>query len=430
MHTSNIVEMRKFLKFTFLALVVLLAGSFSSNAQDLAEGETIWNQNCTSCHAVNRKVVGPALAGVTAKYEEEWLISWIRNSQAMVKAGDPRAVAIFNEYNQSVMTAYPNLSDDNIRNVLAFINAEDARLKQAKLEVPAGGGASSGGSGTSGFTLWGLVAVIFLLFLVIFILNRVIGTLERLLLQKQGIITEAEAKEAEAPKDYMAPVKRFAANKKAVAITSIVVIILLSSYGWNVMWNVGVQQGYAPAQPIKFSHKLHAGLYEMDCQYCHSGAWQSKNASIPSANVCMNCHSYVQATENYNGEISPEIQKIYTALDYDPNTGQYGPNPKPIEWIRIHNLPDFAYFNHAQHVNVAGIECQTCHGEVEGMEVVYQFSPLTMGWCIDCHRQTDMSHAHDNAYYDKLLKAHEALKKGEKLTVSMVGGLECAKCHY
>jgi hypothetical protein len=182
-------------------------------------------------------------------------------------------------------------------------------------------------------------------------------------------------------------------------------------------------------QPIKFSHQLHAGLNQINCQYCHSGAFKSKNASIPSLNVCMNCHNYVQATEKYNGEISPEIQKIYTALDYDPKTSQYGANQRPVEWIRIHNLPDLAYFNHSQHVSVAGIECQKCHGPIETMAEVYQYSPLTMKWCINCHKETEVNHK-DNAYYDDLIAAHEKLKKGDKITASLLGGIECGKCHY
>ena len=143
----------------------------------------------------------------------------------------------------------------------------------------------------------------------------------------------------------------------------------------------------------------------------------------------MNCHNYVTASEKYNGETSPEIAKIYKALDYDPQTKTYGDDPKPIQWVRIHNLPDLAYFNHSQHVKVAGIECQKCHGPIQTMEEVYQYSPLTMKWCINCHKETEVNHK-DNAYYDKLMAAHDQLKKGEKVTAAVLGGLECGKCHY
>ena len=179
----------------------------------------------------------------------------------------------------------------------------------------------------------------------------------------------------------------------------------------NNLYAVGIQKGYAPKQPIAFSHKIHAGQYEIDCNYCHTGVRKSKSANIPSPNICMNCHSAIK-TE------SPEIQKIYAAIE----------NNKPIEWVRIHNLPDLAYFNHSQHVKVGGIECQTCHGEIQEMEVVQQHALLTMGWCIDCHRKTDVN-TKGNDYYSKLVELHDAESK-EALKVEDIGGLECSKCHY
>ena len=130
----------------------------------------------------------------------------------------------------------------------------------------------------------------------------------------------------------------------------------------------------------------------------------------------MNCHSSIVKVTDAT-ELSTEIQKIYDARD----------NNQPIEWVRVHNLPDLAYFNHAQHFNVGGIECQTCHGPIEEMEVVSQFSNLTMGWCIDCHRTTEIKK--DNGYYDKLVELHESASK-DMLVVEDIGGLECAKCHY
>jgi hypothetical protein len=277
--------------------------------------------------------------------------------------------------------------------------------------------------------LIGLIAVVAIAFLVILVLNKVIGTLERLLLKKgDAILIEEEAPEGE-PKDRLALVKKLAKNKKFVFFVVLATIITLGSFGWMGLWNTGVQQGYQPVQPIKFSHQLHAGTNQIQCQYCHTGAWKSKNASIPSLNVCMNCHKYVQATEKYNGEISPEIKKIYSALDYNPETQSYGENPRPIEWVRIHNLPDLAYFNHSQHVKVAGIACEKCHGPIQTMEEVYQYSPLTMKWCINCHKETEVKYK-DNAYYDKVIAAHDKIKNGEKVTAAVLGGLECGKCHY
>jgi hypothetical protein len=182
------------------------------------------------------------------------------------------------------------------------------------------------------------------------------------------------------------------------------------------LYHIGVQQGYSPTQPIAFSHKVHAGDFAIPCQYCHTGVMESKNANIPSANICMNCHSAIIKVSTSDTP-SSEIQKIYDAIE----------NNQPIEWVRIHNLPDLAYFNHAQHYNVGKVECQTCHGPIETMEVVKQYADLTMGWCIDCHRTTVVQT--ENEYYDKLLEMHDAAIEGD-LLVEDIGGLECSKCHY
>ena len=201
------------------------------------------------------------------------------------------------------------------------------------------------------------------------------------------------------------------ANSTVQAVIGFVFVAVIAKASLAGLFAIGVQQGYAPDQPIPFSHKLHAGEYEIDCKYCHTGALRGKNAGIPSSNICMNCHNTIKNT-------SPEIQKIYKAIETDT----------PIQWVRVHNLPDLAYFNHSQHVVVAGLECQTCHGEIQEMEVVQQLSKLTMGWCIDCHRKTDVK-TKGNAYYDNLVQLHKESSK-EPLKVEDIGGLECSKCHY
>lgn len=396
---------------------------------DAKAGEALWTANCISCHALNKRVLGPALAGVNQKYNDEaYLIKWIKNSPAMIASGDKRSVAIYEEYNKAAMSVFPQFSDGDIRNILAYIQVEGDKKPAAAAAAP-GAATASADSGVSDFMLIGLIAVVVIAFLVILVLNRVIGSLERILIKKDIVIVAEEEDEEVAPKDKFLVVKRLMKNKKFVFFIVLATVITLGSFGWMDLWNTGIQQGYQPVQPIKFSHQLHAGTNQIKCQYCHSGAWKSKNASIPSLNICMNCHKYVQATEKYGGEISPEIGKIYAALDYDPETQKYGENTRPVEWIRIHNLPDLAYFNHSQHVKVAGIECQKCHGPIETMEEVYQYSPLTMKWCINCHRVTEVKHT-DNAYYDKVIAAHDKIKKGEKVTAAVLGGLECGKCHY
>ncbi|HXI00975.1 MAG TPA: cytochrome c3 family protein [Sphingobacteriaceae bacterium] len=415
--------------FRSVAQSILLISSLvfvsisSVQAQDAGAGAAIFKQKCTSCHQLDRKSIGPALSGVTERHDEAWLVKWIKNSQSMVAAGDPAAVKIYNEFNKVAMPAFPELAESDIKNILAYIQAPPAKPEAAAGANGTGEGGSDGG--ISNFMLIGLIAVVVIAFLVIIVLNRVINALERIILQKQGVVIEEEAEKPGA----LDNLKRLSRNKKFVFFVVLLTVIFLGSWAWNVGWNTGVHQGYQPVQPIKFSHQLHAGTNQINCQYCHSGAFKSKNASIPSLNVCMNCHNYVQATDKYNGEISPEIMKIYKALDYNPDTRQYGANQKPVEWIRIHNLPDFAYFNHSQHVNVAGIECQKCHGPIQTMEEVYQYSPLTMKWCINCHRETEVDHK-GNAYYDKLMAEHDKLKKGGKVTAAVLGGLECGKCHY
>lgn len=403
--------------------LVLLFAVATLHAQDVKEGEKIFKAKCTSCHKVDRKVVGPALKGITETKSEEWLIKWIKNSQALIASGDKDAIAIFEEYNKSVMTSFTDLSDDQIKSVLAYIKAESAEKPK---EEGAAGGAAAKDDNANLFMIFGLLGIVVLAIVVIVVLNRVIRTLERVIATNQAAV-EAE-EEPKTNKKFLAFAQGFVKNKKLVGFAVLMLVALLAVGGWKAMWNVGVHTGYQPVQPIKFSHQLHAGVNKIECQYCHGGAFKSKNASIPSANVCMNCHNTITGSEHYDGETSPEIAKIYRALDWNPETRTYGNNPKPIQWVRIHNLPDFAYFNHSQHVTVAGVECQTCHGPIETMEEVYQYSPLTMKWCVDCHKATDVKS--DNKYYEDLIKAHESIKKGEKMTAAMIGGLECGKCHY
>jgi predicted CXXCH cytochrome family protein len=413
---------RSVTKSLVLVSVLAFAAVSTAQAQDAAAGAAIFKQKCTACHGIDKAVVGPALTGIDTKYDEAFLIKWIKNAPAFIASGDPKAVKAA-EYSPAMMSAFPELSDDDIKNIIAYVKVGDP--KPAAGTADAAAGADSSG-GISNFMIFGLLAVIIIAFIVIVVLNRVIRTLERVMLQKQGVLVEDEEVETG---DKFAGLKKLSKNKKFILFIVLLVIIFLGSAGWKGMWETGVHTGYQPVQPIKFSHQLHAGLNKIDCQYCHSGAFTSKNATIPSLNVCMNCHNYVTASEKYDGKTSPEIQKIYQALDYNETTKQYGSNTKPVEWIRIHNLPDLAYFNHSQHVAVAGIECQKCHGPIQTMEEVYQYSPLTMKWCINCHKETEVNHK-DNPYYDRLIAAHDKLKKGEKVTAAVLGGLECSKCHY
>ncbi|MGD1891188.1 MAG: cytochrome c3 family protein [Cyclobacteriaceae bacterium] len=394
-----------------------------SSPEAIAEGESIFNNNCTVCHAINQQVVGPALSGVETRWEDlGTLVAFIKNSQKVIQGGNEYAVNLYNEYNKTLMPAFADYSDDQILNILAYIKAEAAAPAQA--EATAGGGeggeavAAQGGGGIpSGYLTAIIVGLLVILVLILLVLVLIISVLTRFLNQKQDL-DDADREIINQKVDAQKLVK----SRPFIGIMLFIFMAIVVKLVFDGLYSVGVQQGYQPKQPIAFSHALHAGQYEIECQYCHTGVMKAKSANIPSANICMNCHQQIK-TE------SPEIQKIYAAIDFNPETQTYGNNKKPIEWVRIHNLPDLAYFNHAQHVNVGGLDCQTCHGEIQEMEVVYQESTLTMGWCINCHRETQVN-AEGNAYYDKLLELHNSENPKEPMKVEDIGGLECSKCHY
>lgn len=379
---------------------------------DAAKGETLFKNNCAQCHAVtDERVVGPGLKGVSGRHDFAWLAKWVRNSQAVIASGDPYAVKIYNEYSKAQMTSFPNLSDDDIKGIFAYIDQAGTAAPAAAGAPAAGGaaagGASSQGDGPSDLFVIVLAALVVVMLLVLGVLLVIVSLLSKAVSGEPGTTVEKG--------DFMSrlgnSLKRIASDPAIRSATIWIFVLLVLKATLDGAYSVGVQQGYAPKQPISFSHKLHAGEYKIDCNYCHTGVNRGKSAHIPSANICMNCHGVIKKE-------SPEIQKIYTSIE----------NNQPIEWVRVHNLPDLAYFNHAQHVNVGGLECQNCHGEVEKMEVIQQRSSLTMGWCIDCHRKTEVN-TKDNKYYDKLVQLHAGESK-EALKVADIGGLECSKCHY
>jgi mono/diheme cytochrome c family protein len=371
---------------------------------EIAKGKEIWTNNCASCHNTNdQKMIGPGLGKIEERRNFEWIVKWVNNPAAMIKSDD-YAKKLYEQYKPTVMAAYPGLSSGDIRSILDFVKSENV----AKVVV-AGPGANGGpspaeGGNSGGMFEYILVGILALMILVLLALLSVVSSLSK----KINPTTEQSSNSWNELMENLAKVGQNEVVKGGV-IT--LFILLLGKVSIDAAFNVGVHQGYAPKQPIEFSHKLHAGEYKINCAYCHTGVYKTKGANIPSANICMNCHNAIKRD-------SPEIQKIYQAIEKD----------EPIQWVRVHNLPDLAYFNHAQHTNVGGLECQNCHGEIEKMEVVQQRSSLTMGWCIDCHRQTNVN-AEGNAYYDKLVELHSKDHKGP-MKVKDIGGLECSKCHY
>ncbi|KAA9325976.1 c-type cytochrome [Adhaeribacter soli] len=374
-------------------------------------GDALFKNNCASCHALDEEVVGPALRGITQKRPEAWLISWIRNSSKMVQSGDKEAVAIFNQYNKQQMPSFA-FSDDEIKSILAYIKTAPAGGSTEGGPGAEGGAgvaqATSGDAGEVGKYLDLLLVILVVVLIVMVVTLLIIATVLKNYLNKNRQLAPEDEELVNPKADYMSVLKTPVV--KGLAIT--IFILALLNLSWNKAMSIGIQQNYQPKQPIAFSHKLHAGDHKIDCNYCHTSVYKSKNANIPSANICMNCHSQIKKE-------SPEIKKIYAALE----------NNRPIQWVRIHNLPDLAYFNHSQHTKVGGVECQTCHGPIETMDVVYQYSPLTMGWCINCHRETPLN-TQGNAYYDNLVKLHEGQDSKAPFTVVSNGGAECSKCHY
>lgn len=421
--TTNILRFGFVILLTFTTLL-------SAQEGDSAKGKSLFNANCAACHTLDKKMTGPALRHVEQRLSDDegldraWIYTWIKNSPGVIKSGDAYANKVYNEFGGAAMTAFPQLSNEDIDNILAYTAEE----KKAPTPAPGSAVATQTTTTTGGVSneiILGALAILFILLAAgLFLVNK---TLRRFA-SAQGIEVEEDSKRT--------PIwKAFVQNQFLMIVVAIFFLLASAYFAFGYLMQIGIDQGYQPVQEIHFSHKIHAGDNKIDCKYCHSSARTSKTSGIPSLNICMNCHKSIY---EYKGETSPEyskefyekqIQKLYTAVGWSDADQKYTGDSQPVKWTRIHNLPDFVYFNHSQHVSVAGVECQTCHGPVEEMEIMYQYAPLTMGWCVECHRTTNVN-VKDNAYYTKI---HEELSKKygvDKLTVAQMGGLECGKCHY
>jgi len=420
--------MLRFKKIVFqsIALVaIVLFSNFSSSAQD---GKAIFQANCASCHNPLKDATGPALQGVDKRVpSKEWLYNWIHNSAKVISSGDKYANDLYNKWNKAAMTAFPQLSNAEIDAVIKYVN--DYKAPSA---TPAAGAATQNAPEEDNSNMYILVTLALLVLMVI--LWKVNSGLKRVANEKQGLPNVKEIP--------------FYRNKLFVAIAIILAFILAGYWIANGAIEMGRQQNYKPEQPIFYSHKVHAGINQINCLYCHAGAEKSKHAMVPSTNVCMNCHKqineytgeaehplYNEEGEKING--TEQIQLLYKYAGWDPAKKDYIRDEKgaikatPIKWTKIHNLPDHVYFNHSQHVAVGKVPCQQCHGPIQEMDEVYQFSPLSMGWCINCHRQTKVQFENNN-YYSIFEKYHQELKdkKRDGVTVEEIGGLECQRCHY
>jgi mono/diheme cytochrome c family protein len=419
--------------FTIILLFAMSLSSYSQEEVDAtrqSEGRKLFKSLCSTCHKLDKKYVGPMLGGVEERRENSWLIAWIKNNAALRASGDRDAIAIYEEYNGSVMSSFQQLSDAQINDILYYTTVGDP----VKTPVP-GTNIVGGGTGDQGnspqwiiYLLAGAIVVAFLM---------IAGLLKQVNELKGNTTPETKSNLKRDLHELWEGIK---GNTFLHVVTTIFVLLMGAYIVFGTLFKVGVNEGYMPLQPIAFSHKIHSGENKIECQYCHSSAKHSKHSGIPSVNVCMNCHMNIAEVAEgtkveWDGvtygkaELDKEIAKIYEASGWDPETLEYTGEEKPIKWIRIHNLPDFAYFNHSQHVTVGGIECQKCHGPVEEYDEMRQFSPLTMGWCINCHRETNVD-LKGNEYYEKIHNELAQKYGVEQVTIAQLGGLECGKCHY
>jgi cytochrome c len=405
---------------TIVPGTLILLSLYSANAQD---GRTIFQTNCASCHKLDGTLTGPGLRGVEDRWngDRSKIHQWVHNPGAY-QAKDPYAAGLVKQY-PVLMTAFPQLSDKEIDAVLDYI-------KNAPLPgTPAGGDQNAAAAKESGDNtlLFGVLTLI--LAVVALTLLQVNANLKKLADEREGHAS-------------VEPVP-FWRNKSYIAILTVVLFVIggyLTSQGAMAL---GRTKDYQPVQPIFYSHKVHAGINQISCQYCHIGVYQGKQATIPSVNICMNCHmaitEYSKGPKLFTEEgtevnANAEIQKLYKAAGYEPGKPWDASKAQPIEWKRLHNLPDHVYFNHSQHVKAGQVACQTCHGEIQKMDEVKQFTDLSMGWCINCHRETKVQFK-DNGFYSIYEKYHDDLKNGridsaKGITVEKIGGTECQKCHY
>lgn len=390
-----------------VALFLMMTSNLYAQEGNAVKGAELFKTNCAACHKLEGTLVGPELYKIGDKREKEWLVKWIKDNLALTASGDKLAKEV-SEFSPAAMTPFPQLSNQDIEDILKYL--DEGEKEEVVLQTVSTDYLFDRPS-TNVLTILLVTLVIF--FLLLFVV---------------GATTKG------AKGEDKTEFQKITSNPIIMIMMVIAVALSAAWIVFGYLMQIDVNEGYEPIQPIAFSHKVHAGDNQIDCQYCHFAAKRSKTSGIPPVNVCMNCHKSIS---EYKGnlfgkhtreDLNNEIQKIYDAVGWKDGKYIEGYQQKPVKWVRIHNLADFVYYNHSQHVKVAGLECQKCHGPVEEMHEVYQFSPLTMGWCINCHRETKVDNT--NEYYKNI---HDQLAKKlgvKELTIAQMGGLECGKCHY
>lgn len=412
-----------------IALIVFALSSFSFIKVSAQDGRQLFNNNCASCHSITKDLTGPKLGGVLDRdpYNGDInkLVHWVHNADKLTGT-DPYYKGLKAQFGGTQMTAFPSMPDKDVEAIIKYVNTPVAGPVPGTTpteEVP---------NSDKTWVIFGVISLI--MAIIALILMQVNSNLKKLSDDKEGI-------------GRLEPVP-FYKNKIYIAFVAIVFFIVAGYFVTRGAIGLGRQKAYEPRQPIFYSHKVHAGINQISCLYCHGNAWESRHAAIPSVNVCMNCHKaissyekgpklYDEAGNEVNG--TQEIQKLYQYAGFDPaNATKWNPSmiKRPVEWIKIHNLPDHVFFSHAQHVRAGNVQCQTCHGPITEMNEVKQFAELSMGWCINCHRETkvnfDYNDSTGNKFYSIYEKFHNDIKAGkmDSVRVKDIGGIECQKCHY
>ena len=421
---------RRTILFAFLFIVIPFLNPVHAQGDPTAGGVLFKSVGCNACHAgtMIKDLTGPALYGVQERVPDtKKLHAWIRNTNAVLGTGDPYFTALFLKWNKTPMNSNTSLTDKQIDDILAYIDFEGKK----NLAGPGPGDPPVDGKldESDSSILYGILTLI--LAVIAMILLGINANLRKLAADKDG--------------ERVAEPIPFYRNKTYITLITLLLFVVGGFFMTKGAIKLGRQKNYQPTQPIYYSHKVHAGKNQISCLYCHGGAYEGKQANIPSPNVCMNCHmtinEYTKGPKIFKEDGSEvngtlEILKLYDAVGWDPQQKKYVKEGTPIKWIRIHSLPDHVYFNHSQHTRAGKVQCQTCHGEVTAMDEVYQFADLSMGWCINCHRETKVDFNNEkgegNKFYSIYQKFHEEIKAGKRdsVTVSDIGGTECQKCHY
>lgn len=428
--------------------VLFLTGTFNANAQ----GEALFKAKCATCHQPHKNGTGPKLFEVRKKWaeggaKEESIYQWVNNWQAAA-ASDPYAQTV-SAWAPSVMQVFPELKKEDVIAIFDWVDAQPDPATMATEEEGGAGAAGTEGEDEEGGFSWIWIALGLLFGIIIAAVSGV----------RRQLKSAVEGDEDRTDTQSYAEEFRLWAwkNKKYVGVGSLIVVIALIVAGFQGLGNIGILEAYQPSQPIEFPHDIHTGVNGIDCKYCHNSVTKSRTAGLPTVNVCMNCHKQINGR---TPEQQEKIKAIYAAAGWSTEgSGSYTGKSKPITWNKVHVLPDHVYFPHSQHVVVGGIDCKQCHGDMTKQKETARVVPvselnkiegnvpltrptLTMGWCIECHGEKEVSmgslDTKNDGYYNEIhkrllnndKKLYSQYLEDGKVTVKELGGWECAKCHY